>query len=87
VSVFCRRRFYRQEAEATVNTYHLVKDFSFSHSLNAIEMAKLKWQQPETERVLTSERHVTELAETRKFLVDLTKKTMTEARTINHFYH
>jgi hypothetical protein len=64
-----------------------VKYFGFLLAVNAIEMAKVKLQQSDTERVLTSERQATELAETRNSLVYMIERTMTQTRTINHIYN
>ena len=55
--------------------------------LNSIEMAKIERQQAEGERASLVERHNAELADSRKLLVDMAEKFMSNARTINHFYH
>lgn len=41
----------------------------------------------EAERGEIIDQHATELEEARKFFSDLAEKTMSEARTMNHFYH
>ena len=50
-------------------------------------MAKVTRQQAEGERASLVEWHNAELADSRKLLVDMAEKFMSNARTINHFYH
>jgi hypothetical protein len=64
-----------------------VKVIWFSQALNAFESLKEKLKQMEAERGEIIDQHATELEETRKFFSDLAEKTMSEARTMNHFYH
>ncbi|EFX66578.1 hypothetical protein DAPPUDRAFT_262899 [Daphnia pulex] len=85
---FCNVRFYREEKNtSSLRSYHPVKDIWFSQALNAIESLKEKLKQMEAERAEIMDRHATALEEARKFFSDLAEKTMSEARTINHFYH
>ena len=60
---------------------------ALSLALNAMEISKATRQHSEGERTSLMERHAAEVAEGRKLLADMAEKIISDARTINHFYH